>query len=107
MSVVMGLGRIHWRLRWCVLMRPSFLQSTPFPFFCFVYVRDTSPSDLLPSVYLCTNSIRPTYMGVAMGLGPRTLAAVVCVFCSLFCSHVFAGRPHPSKSRYPKSIPSR
>lgn len=43
---------------------------------CFRAILSTTPEDLLPAVYLCTNRVAPAHMGVELGVGESILIKV-------------------------------
>ncbi|DBA87111.1 TPA: hypothetical protein ACH3X2_005217 [Trebouxia sp. C0005] len=40
---------------------------------CFRTIIATTPADLLPTVYLCTNQVAPSHEGIELGIGDATL----------------------------------
>lgn len=40
---------------------------------CFRAIIATTPADLLPTVYLCTNQVAPSHEGIELGIGDATL----------------------------------
>eukprot|EP00195_Chlamydomonas_chlamydogama_P015251 CAMPEP_0202891666 /NCGR_PEP_ID=MMETSP1392-20130828/1671_1 /ASSEMBLY_ACC=CAM_ASM_000868 /TAXON_ID=225041 /ORGANISM="Chlamydomonas chlamydogama, Strain SAG 11-48b" /LENGTH=944 /DNA_ID=CAMNT_0049575491 /DNA_START=248 /DNA_END=3082 /DNA_ORIENTATION=+ len=40
---------------------------------CFRAIIATTPEDLLPAVYLCTNRVAPAHLGIELGIGEATL----------------------------------
>ena len=43
---------------------------------CFRTIIATTPEDLLPTVYLCTNQVAPSHEGIELGIGDATLVKV-------------------------------
>jgi DNA ligase-1 len=43
----------------------------------YLHILRTHPADLLPAVYLTTNTLAPSYLGVEQGVGPSAVAAAV------------------------------
>ena len=43
---------------------------------CFRAIIATTPEDLLPTVYLCTNQVAPSHEGMELGIGDATLIKV-------------------------------
>ncbi|KAI8817228.1 uncharacterized protein EV422DRAFT_622711 [Fimicolochytrium jonesii] len=43
----------------------------------------TSPTDLLPALYLCSNSIAPPYKGIELGIGPQILLKSITAISDL------------------------
>ena len=43
---------------------------------CFRAIIATTPEDLLPTVYLCTNKVAPSHEGIELGIGDATLVKV-------------------------------
>lgn len=64
---------------------------------CFRTIIATTPEDLLPTVYLCTNQVAPSHEGTELGIGDATLVKV-CLSpecscsCPSRCPHCFAAR---------------
>ena len=46
---------------------------------CFRTIIATTPEDLLPTVYLCTNQVAPSHEGIELGIGDATLVKVCCL----------------------------
>lgn len=44
----------------------------------FRAIMRTTPADLLPTVYLCTNRVSPAHEGVELGIGDATLIKALC-----------------------------
>ena len=72
---------------------------------CFRTIIATSPDDLLPTVYLCTNQVAPSHEGIELGIGDATLVKVClapmfdCLQqavspLSLLCQHPLAASAH-------------
>lgn len=38
----------------------------------------STPADLLPMIYLCTNRVAPAHVGLELGIGDATLIKVCC-----------------------------
>ena len=54
----------------------------------------TTPEDLLPTVYLCTNQVAPSHEGIELGIGDATLVKV-CHFTAASSVHANSETPVP------------
>ena len=55
-----------------IAMQPNHIMQVN----CFRTIIATTPEDLLPTVYLCTNQVAPSHEGIELGIGDATLVKV-------------------------------
>lgn len=56
---------------------PLVLILVPVKINCFRAILSTTPQDLLPAIYLCTNKVAPAHHGVELGVGEMIILKAV------------------------------